>query len=92
MTCAILVIGAQMPVGTTRTQESDRYLVDFDVKEHTGRGPIPTTPDIAKAKHFTNAAEALEFWRTQSRVRPRRPDGLPNRPLTAFTVEIVPVE
>ena len=92
MTCIIKVIGAEMPGGTATIPESGRYLMDFDVGAHTGRGPIPTTLDPSAAKQFANAGEALEFWKTQSRVRPHRDDGLPNRPLTAFTVEIVKLD
>lgn len=91
MTVAIRVIGAQMPEGLVRRPESDRFLMDFDVAAHNGRAPFPTTIDIRLAKHFPDVVEALEFWRTQSRVRPLRPDGGANRPLTAFTVEVVPV-
>lgn len=54
-------------------------------------GPVPTSADLAEAKHFADLTEALAFWQTQSRVRPRRPDGEPNRPLTGFSVEIVNV-
>lgn len=35
---------------------------------------------------FADLAAALEFWRTTSVVRPRRPDGEPNRPLTCLTI------
>lgn len=42
-----------------------------------------------EAMKFLDAQVALELWRTQSKVRPLRPDGQPNRPLTAFTIEIV---
>lgn len=92
MTCAILILGAQMPGGLMLTKESGRYVVDFDIANHTGRGPIPSTPDISKAKHFANAGEAIEFWRTQSKVRPLREDGEPNRPMTAYTIEVRNVE
>lgn len=88
MTAAILIVGSVLG---NPTLESGRYLMDFDVGAHTGRGPIPTTDQLAKAKHFADPGEALEFWKTQSRVRPLRPDRLPNRPLTAYTVEIVEV-
>lgn len=92
MTVAIRVIGAQMPGGLAHCPESDRFLMNFDVAAHNGRAPFPTTIDIRLAKHFPDPAAALEFWRTQSRVRPLRPDGEANRPLTAFTVEVVQVE
>jgi hypothetical protein len=65
------------------------YLRDFDPDRHDGRGEIGTTRDPAKALRFSDAAAALMVWKTQSRRVPVRPDGKPNRPLTAYTVEIV---
>jgi hypothetical protein len=52
-------------------------------------GTTDSDPDPGKAKRFLSFAEAAEFWKTQSKTVPYRPDGKPNRPLTAFTVEIV---
>lgn len=50
---------------------------------------ILTTKDIKEAKTFTTMADALEYWRRQSVYIPLRPDGKPNRPFTAFSVEII---
>jgi hypothetical protein len=44
------------------------------------------------ALRFPTGAAALECWRRQSPTHPFRPDGEPNRPLTAFSVEIVPAD
>jgi len=49
-------------------------------------GSYGVTTDTAKALAFPNGADALLFWRQQSKRTPLRPDGRPNRPLTAFTV------
>ena len=65
------------------------FLKSFDPDAHNGRGDITFTRDASQAMKFDNGAQALECWRTQSTVRPLRPDGWPNRPLTAFTIEIV---
>lgn len=46
------------------------------------------TPDLAEAMRFADAGAALLTWRTQSTVRPLRPDGKPNRPLSAYTIEV----
>jgi hypothetical protein len=51
-------------------------------------GSIHLTSDRDCARRFATAAEALTAWTTQSTVRPLRPDGKPNKPLTALTVEI----
>jgi hypothetical protein len=31
----------------------------------------------------------MKDWKRTSKTHPRRPDGKPNRPMTAFTVEVV---
>jgi hypothetical protein len=41
---------------------------------------------------FEDHAAAMEVWTRQSRVRPLRPDGKPNRPLTAYTISIEPLD
>lgn len=60
--------------------------MDFEVRN--GRGELLETVLITEAKRFKTNADAMEFWKTQSERRPLRPDGEPNRPLTAFTVLI----
>ena len=68
-----------------------QYLMRFDVAAHDGRvqTPIPVWPDTSEAAVFDDVEAALEYWRTPSTVVPLRGDGMPNRPLTAFTVEII---
>ena len=51
-------------------------------------GSIGWDDDPAKALRFDSATEAMQLWRTVSSRTPTRPDGKPNRPLTAFTVAI----
>jgi hypothetical protein len=41
---------------------------------------------------FADLAAAVACWKRQSTVRPLRPDGKPNRPLTAFTITFDQVE
>lgn len=72
------------------------YLVEYD-PERDGTAPdgspmlahIVTTPDLAEAKKFPDFIEAAECWKRVCKRTPRRPDGKPNRPLTAFTVAIL---
>lgn len=64
------------------------YVEAFDHEAFNGRGDLVATPDKAKAMRFANIGEAMDFWKCQSAVKPFRPDGNPNRPLTAFTVSI----
>lgn len=68
------------------------WLVEFDPEANDGRGHVDWTENRAEAKRFPDSAAAMEFWNQQSRTRPTRPDGKPNKPLTAFTVEICPAE
>ena len=91
MTCAIQVVGVQSPRGLVRCSLSGQYLRAFRVHAHDGRAPIPTTRHPEKAAVFPTPKEALEFYRTRSVVVPTRPDGEPNRPLTALTIVVVPV-
>lgn len=55
---------------------------DFD----TIGGDLIFTSNRANAMRFAGLAEGLTFWKTTSRGLPFRPDGQPNRPLTAFSV------
>jgi len=76
--------------GGKRTEFAGQYLMSFDPDRNDGRGEIVWTPHIANAVVFFSPAHAIETWRSVSRVRPIRPDGYTNRPLTMFTVEIIP--
>jgi hypothetical protein len=63
------------------------YLEGYDADANDGGGDAAWTADPDKAMRFANATDVLMFWRQQSKVKPRREDGRPNRPLTAWTVE-----
>ena len=63
------------------------YLEAFDVDAAGGRGFSALTADPAKAITWPDMADVLAAWKTQSTVLPLRPDGKPNRPLTAYTIE-----
>jgi hypothetical protein len=65
------------------------YLHSADFDANAGIGDMAFTSDPQRAMRFADARAALELWRTQSTVLPLRPDGKPNRPLTALTIEIV---
>ena len=53
-----------------------------------GRGHATLTDRPERALRFPRASDALDFWRQRSRYVPFRPDGKPNRPLTAYHIEI----
>jgi hypothetical protein len=71
------------------TEHDGQFLknVIFDV-DPIGRAAIETTPIEAEGMDFEDTIAAWEFWRTQSKRMPLRPDGKPNRPLTAYTIEL----
>ena len=91
MSFALLIHGVQFPDGPWECPETGHYVQAFNPEEHSGRGSFLTTLAIERAAHFPTAVDAFAFWRTQSKVKPYRDDGEPNRPLTAFTVEVVRV-
>jgi hypothetical protein len=68
--------------------EPDAYLLSYDPDAFGGRGDVLFTPDKAKALRFADHVAVFECLRQQPRKRPLRPDGKPNRPITAFTLEI----
>lgn len=83
----ILIVGS--PLGDA-DEHTLRYLSFYDpnVGDH---GRIETTDDIGSALVFDDVGAAHECWKQVNRNRPVRPDGKPNRPLTAYTVEFVRV-
>ena len=71
---------------------SGKYVCVFDPAwfepgEPYDGGLLIVTPDREKARHFASAQQAIDYWR---QAYGTRPDGEPNRPLTAYTVEIMP--
>lgn len=77
------------PAATDPADAVGAYVAEYDPDAHDGWGSVLLDGDPAKAATFDTAKGAFEFWQRTSQVRPVRPDGLPNRPLTAFTVEVV---
>jgi|SRR5215831_4915616 len=80
-------------VGSGELLNDPVWLKSYDPDIHAEGAPYPTgmietTDDPLEAMKFDSKREAMECWNTQSTVVPYRPDGRPNKPLTAFTVEI----
>jgi hypothetical protein len=65
-----------------------QWLAHFDVDALNGQGWGEFTDKILNAKKFNTFEQAMEFWGRQSKVQPWRPDGMPNKPLTALTAVI----
>jgi hypothetical protein len=64
-----------------------RYLLGFWPDRDGGYGEITFTDDLGAARKFASFQDVMECWKTQSKVRPLRDDGKPNRPLTAFSIQ-----
>lgn len=65
------------------------YVKGMDFEAFEGRGHLVVTHDRGKALEFPSIMAAMAYWQTTSKTVPLRPDGKPNRPLTAYTVEII---
>jgi hypothetical protein len=72
--------------GSTHDLPVGCYLASYDADGNDGWGEAVWTDNPAEAIAFATAIEARACWTEQSRLRPLRPDGNPNRPLTAFTI------
>ena len=62
------------------------YLESYDPEAHDGRGYVNWTMHQHKARVFPDFTAAFECWRQVPACRPVRPDGRPNRPMTAFNI------
>jgi hypothetical protein len=71
-----------------RDKFNGQYLVSYDPEALGGMGSFVWSPNVEDAKRFRDAAEAWVLWKTVPKSRKLRPDGKPNRPLTAFTIAI----
>lgn len=69
-----------------------QYLMAFDLEAHQGQGMVDFTRDQARARRWADMAAFHADYKSVPLARPLRPDGKPNRPLTATTWEIVTVE
>jgi hypothetical protein len=72
------------------TEFDNSWVVEYDpsVRNPDGSydgGLLRTTKDISEAREFASPEEAFAYWRQEYGLRP---DGRPNRPLTAWTVEV----
>jgi hypothetical protein len=92
--CVIQIVNL---INGGRTAFDGQYVVSYDasrdgVEPSSGRPMLchlVATPNLDDAARFTSG-EAFELWRSVDTRNPVRPDGRPNRPFTAFTVEIGP--
>ena len=74
------------------TVADGRYVVHYDPRlDAGGVYTLETTSDLAAAKRFASGTEALRYYRQVCPNHPEDSPGHPNRPLTAFSVQLVPV-
>jgi hypothetical protein len=76
-------------------EDPNVMLAVYDPEANAGNyptGAVCWTRDPRAALKFANAAEAFVFSQRRSTSTPTRPDGLPNRPLTAFSIVIRDLE
>jgi len=85
----MIVIRAMGFANGTPCPHVGQYVESFDHEAHDGRGYATFTSDLAKAMKFKQHGDAFEFWRKVPNNKKKRPDGKPNRPFTALSVEII---
>jgi hypothetical protein len=71
-----------------RSSIDGMFLKSFDHEANEGLGDGLFTPDKSEAMTFEDVGEALAFWNKIPANRPVRPDGKPNKPLTASTIAV----
>ena len=68
-----------------------RYVVNYDPRLIGGAFLLETTGLRSRAKRFPSAIEAIAFYRQVCPNLPEDSPGHANRPLCAFTVELLPI-
>lgn len=68
-----------------------QFVIELNPDAHGGRGLLRASFDITEARRFSDVGEAIEYWRAVPQARPLRPDGKPNRPGTAYHMQVTPV-
>lgn len=80
------------PAHTGQRFSAPIYLREYNAEGGDGvHGAIRTTLLPSEAHRFASVIEAHDAYRAINKKHPTRPDGQPNRPLTAFTVSIFPL-
>ena len=64
------------------------YLKSYDPEAYGGRGEVTFTGSIDEAMEFADRHAAWACYFQVPKCAPSRPDGRPNRPLTAYTIFI----
>lgn len=67
------------------------FLKEYDADVDGYNGAIEFTDSIEDAMKFADFAAVMACWKRVSNTVPVRPDGKPNRPLSAFSISPVDV-
>jgi len=67
------------------------YLTRYDPEANNGEGAVDFAADPRQAMLFPTRAAARKLIQTVPVARPLRDDGLPNRPIRCFDLEVVKV-
>jgi len=86
MSTVIKIVGAA--IGSP-CPERGMYVASYDPDGNDGMGTITFTENPDEALKYDNMVVAMDAYRAVSNTHPTRLDGLPNRPLTAYTVELL---
>jgi len=76
---------------TSRANPGD-LLKTYDPEAHDGQGTAIFTDKLDEAMTFEDITEAFRLIFKTPTKRPRRPDGQPNQPLRAFSLDIVSID
>lgn len=87
----IRIVSLAGVVGVRKNGLEGQYVKFYNPEDNDGWGSVESTSHIEEALTFNSSEDAVRTWRAVPEKRPLRPDGKPNRPLTAFTVEIIQV-
>lgn len=68
------------------------WLKQYDPEANGGQGFFEVTDSRDEALVFETVEEVHACWTQVPKALPKRPDGKPNRPLTALTIEARPAE
>jgi hypothetical protein len=70
MSGPVVIVVAAMPALMREPNLVGQAVAWSDPDAHDGRGDAEFTLDPLRAKRFPNAADAMEYWRRQSTIRP----------------------
>lgn len=90
----IMDVAGSGPLRSSGAGPLGQYVKSYDPDIGNGvvTGEVEGTFDPSEALTFDSSEEAYDFYRRTSTTVPLRPDGKPNRPMTAFTIEVLPLQ